>query len=103
MNAAPSERRFAFLRHAQKSFPNFFWPITAKIAWLPIGKVHAIRFYRTARWSGRKMLRRVIDRRRVAHREETKRSRCQLAPLEDKSNHVRMSWRNPFALAKKSV
>src|SRR5262249_49749940 len=39
MNAAPIERRFCFLRRAEKISANYFWRWTGIGAWLAIGRI----------------------------------------------------------------
>jgi len=103
MNAAHTSGVFVFAMHVLNFFENFSASRRDEKLGCEIGQIHAIRFYRTTPRRGRKMLRRVIDRRCVASPAEIESSSMSITTHGEQVESCADVGRAPFALPSKSV
>jgi hypothetical protein len=103
MNAARTSGVFVFAAHARNFFENFSASRCDEKLGCEIGQIHAIRVYRTTPRGGRKMLRRVIDRRCVASRGAQQSRSMSIAVRGEQVESREDVGRAPFALLVESV
>jgi hypothetical protein len=103
MNAALTSGVFVFAAHARNFFENFSGSRRDEKLGCEIGQIHAIRVYRMTPRRGRKMLRRVIDRRCVASRAEIESSSMSITTHDEQVESREDVGRALFALTAESV
>jgi hypothetical protein len=103
MNAAHTSGVFVFAARALNFFENFLSRSLHSELGCEIGQIHAIRLYRMTQRRGRKMLRRIIDRRWAENRGAHQSRSMSITTHDEQVESCAEFARAPFALTTKSV